>query len=62
MILNETMYVNRQPVGVVRRDSNSKQIAFSPISGKSLLPVKEWASIDELKKAVRAAYSEQDHG
>jgi hypothetical protein len=51
MILVETIYINRQPVGVVRQDTNRKQIAFSPISGKSLLPVTEWASVDELKAA-----------
>jgi hypothetical protein len=38
MILSETIYIDRQPVGVVRHDSYTGQIKFSPIQGKSPLP------------------------
>ncbi len=46
MILTETIFVGNAPVGVIRMDTISKQIAFSPINGKSRLPDREWASID----------------
>jgi hypothetical protein len=59
MILTETIYVNKKPVGVVRHCSNSNQFAFSPINGRSRVPEREWPSIDELKQAVIAAYSER---
>ena len=61
MILTETIFVEGAPVGVVRQDINTRQIAFSPIEGQSRLPAKDWKSMDELKEAVIAAY-EQDHG
>ena len=61
MILTETIFVEGAPVGVVRQDINTRQIAFSPIEGRSRLPAKDWKSMDELKEAVIAAY-EQDHG
>ena len=61
MILRETIFVAGQPVGVVRRDDFSGEIAFSPHKPPSKLPVQEWGDIDQLKKAVITAY-EQGHG
>lgn len=62
MIVSETIFVNRQPVGMVRQDSNSGQIDFSPLNGKSLLPQKRWRDMDELKRAIFAAYSYNEDG
>lgn len=56
MILAETIFVADTPVGVIRMDTNTRQIAFSPIEGKSRLPDREWKSIDELKDAVIKTY------
>ena len=58
MILAETIYVNRQPVGMIRQDSLSGQIGFSPFEGKSSLPQRRWKDVDELKRAVAATYSQ----
>ena len=57
MILAETIYVDRQPIGMVREDSNTGQLDFSPHEGKSLLPQRQWRDIDELKAAVIKAYA-----
>lgn len=58
MILAETIFVDRRPVGMLRQDSNSGQIGFSPLKGESPLPDRTWDSMDQLKLAVTAAYSE----
>lgn len=60
MILTETIFVGNAPVGVIRMDTISKQIAFSPIKGKSPLPDREWASVDELKEAVIGEYENEN--
>ena len=62
MILAETIFVDRQPVGIVRQDSNTQQIDFSPLKGKSLVTDRSWESIDDLKLAVFAAYSHNKDG
>ena len=62
MILAETIFVNQQPVGMLREDSNSGQIGFSPLKGKSLLPQKRWRDVDELKQAVIQAYQKESPG
>ena len=59
MILVETIFVSGKPVGVVRRDDYSGEIAFSPIKGKSRLPDREWKSVDELKQAVFREYKNE---
>ena len=59
MILIETIFVSSKPVGVIRRDDYSGEIAFSPIKGKSRLPDREWESIDELKEAVIREYENE---
>ena len=58
MILAETIFVSSKPVGVIRQDSNSGLIDFSPIDGKSPLPQRQWKDVDELKRAVAATYSQ----
>lgn len=58
MILTETLYLAGKPIGVIRQNTNTRQIAFSPIEGKSRLPEREWADIDELKAAVMKAYAQ----
>jgi hypothetical protein len=60
MILSETIYIDRQPVGVVRHDSHSGQVKFSPIQGKSPLPDKRWRDVDELKRALFLAYRKNE--
>ena len=60
MIVAETIFVSNKPVGVIRRDSNTRQIDFSPIDGKSPLPDRPWNSVDELRAAVTAAFSEPE--
>ncbi len=57
MILAETIFVDQRPVGVVRRDSTTRQVAFSPTDGRSLLPERQWRDIDEMKAAVIKAYA-----
>ncbi|MCH8056863.1 MAG: hypothetical protein IIB78_03220 [Proteobacteria bacterium] len=62
MIVAETIFVDSRPAGVLRQGSNSGQIGFSPLKGESLLPQKHWRDIDQLKAAVRAAYSRNEEG
>lgn len=62
MILSETLYIDRQPVGMIRQNSNTGQISFSPTDKKSLIQARNWSSIDELKAAVSAAYSHKEEG
>ena len=59
MIMIETIFLGGAPVGVVRQDTNTRQIAFSPIKGPSLLPVRERESMDEFKAAVIRAYKNE---
>lgn len=59
MILSETIFIDRQPVGVVRHDSHTGQVKFSPIQGKSPLLEKRWRSVDELKQAVFRIYADE---
>ena len=54
--MTETIYINGEPVGVVRRCNKSNQVAFSPNSPPSKLPDRDWDSIDQLKAAVTKAY------
>ena len=54
MILAETVFVRGAPVGVIRQDSNTNQVDFSPTDGKSLIQDRNWPSVDELKLAVIA--------
>ena len=58
MILAESIFVNHQPVGIARMDSNTGQFSFSPLRGKSPLSDKQWRNVDELKQAVIRAYSQ----
>ena len=60
MILVETIFIADAPVGVIRMDTFSKQIAFSPIKGKSRLPDREWTSVDEIKAAVIREYEKEN--
>jgi hypothetical protein len=60
MILTETIFVNKKPVGVVRHCTQSNQFAFSPINGPSLIPAREWPNIDELKQAVFQVYKNDE--
>jgi hypothetical protein len=60
MHLTETIFIDDKPIGVVRQDSNTREIAFSPIEGQSRLPEREWASIDELKAAVIREYKNEN--
>ncbi len=62
MILRETIYFNRQPIGMIRMDSKSGEIDFSPLKGKSPLSDQSWDSVDELKLAVIKAYSYKEEG
>ena len=59
MILVETIFFSGKPVGVIRRDDYSGEIAFSPIKGKSRLPDREWASVDEIKVAIIKTYTKE---
>ena len=59
MILTETIFLGGAPVGVVLQDTNTRQIAFSPIKGQSPLSAKDWESMDELKVAVLNAYKKE---
>jgi hypothetical protein len=60
MILSETIFIDRQPVGVVSHDSHTGQVKFSPIQGKSPLPDKRWRDVDELKQALFRAYRKNE--
>lgn len=60
MILAETIFVSSKPVGVIRQNTNTQQIAFSPIKGQSRLPEREWSSIDDLKAAVIREYTKEN--
>ncbi len=56
MILSETLFVAGKPVGVVRQDTNTKQIAFFPTEIPAKLKSRHWRSVDQLKNAVIATY------
>ena len=60
MILSKTFFVDRQPVGMIREDSDTGQVDFSPLKGKSPLPQRQWGDVDELKLAVIAAYQKKN--
>ncbi len=63
MILRESIFSDGKVVGILRQDTNTGQIAFSPNFSESRLTEKEWLDIDELKAAVKAAYAvEPGHG
>ena len=57
MILTETMFIAGDSVGVVRYNTNTGLITFSPVKPLSMLQEREWKSIDDLNAAVRGAYS-----
>ena len=59
MILAETIFVSSKPVGVVRQDTLTRLIAFSPITGRSRLRDREWTSVDEIKEAVIREYANE---
>ena len=56
MIVNETIFVQGRPVGRLLVNTNSQEIAFQPAKPPSLLPDKQWSSVDEVKAAVTLAY------
>ena len=62
MILAETIFLEGAPIGVVRQDSNSGLIDFSPIDGKSPLPQRQWKDVDELKLSVTESYRQKSKG
>ncbi len=62
MILAETLFIDSQPIGMVRQDSNTGQFNFSPLKGKSPVPDRSWDSVAELKSAVIQAYSHNKDG
>ena len=62
MIQTETVYIKGKLVGVLRKDTDSNQIAFSPNSGSSRIPEREWESMDVLKMAVLSAYRKSVYG
>jgi len=59
MILSETIFIERQPVGVVHHDSYTGQVKFSPTQGTSPLPDKRWRDVDKLKQALFRAYADE---
>ncbi len=59
MILAESIFFDQQPVGVIRQDSDSGRIDFSPLRGKSPLPVRSWDSVDQLKRALIKTYQKK---
>ena len=60
MILRETIFIDGTPLGVIRRDDYSGEIAFSPHNPPSKLPLREWKSVDELRAAVLEAYTNEN--
>lgn len=63
MIRRETAFIAGKPVGVIRQDSNTGQIDFSPTKLPSKLLPRDWRSVDQLRDAVNAAYKDtgKDH-
>ncbi len=59
MILTETIFLEGTPLGQIRQNSDTGQIAFLPIKGRLQLPAKDWKSVDELKAAVFKAYTKK---
>ncbi len=62
MILAETIFYDGAPVGVLRQDSNTDHVDFSPIDGKSLIQHRNWSSVDELRAIVLKVYSQKSRG
>lgn len=62
MMLSETIHVAGKPVGRMIVNTNSHEIAFQAAESPSLLPDKEWDSVDQLKQAVIDTYSHNRDG
>ena len=62
MMTSETIFVNSVPVGRLLVETDSKEVTFLPAISPSKLPEKDWASLEELRNAVIAAYQDKDQG
>jgi hypothetical protein len=62
MMTSESIFVDSVPVGKIVIESQSQEIAFIPTISPSRLPAKDYASIDELRNAVIAAYQNKNQG
>ena len=56
MIISESIFKDRVPIGRIFSDTQTGLFAFSPTKGQSLLPDREWRDVDELKRAIYEAY------
>jgi hypothetical protein len=56
VIISQTIFQNRQPIGRIFSDTSSGLFSFVPTKGASRLPDQRWADVDELKKAIHDAY------
>ena len=62
MITSESIFANGVRVGRIVVDTTSREIAFLPTVSPSKLPAKDYASIDEMRNAIIAAYQDKDQG
>jgi hypothetical protein len=56
MMISETVFVNTRPIGRILMETVSQEVTFFPTISPSRLPAKDYASIDEMRNAVIAAY------
>lgn len=52
MILYETIFSNRQPIGRVFSKANTGLFAFTPAKGASPIADRERCDVDELKRTI----------
>ena len=62
MMTSESIYVDTVLVGKIVIETQSQEIAFIPSVTPSKLPAKDYASIDEMRNAIIAAYQDKDQG
>ena len=62
MIISETVFVNNCPIGRILMETVSQEVSFFPAITPSKLLMRDWASLDELRNAVTAAYQDKDQG
>lgn len=58
MIQRESIFVDGEVVGIIRKDDYTGMLAFSATHPPSKLPDRAWSDIDELKQAVYVAYAD----
>lgn len=60
MIVSETLFVDKRPVGRLFMDTLTQDIAFQTMDGSNSFPDRNWSSVDEPRQAVEETYSRKN--